>query len=243
MQVAALQTAAAEQAAFAAADLARHVAACEAALACARIDAAAAVALALQDSTAAAVRAAAEAAVREEGLTAQVREAVARAAGEAAAREAVRLQFVDALAATKGRAAELFAQLQAAAGASDSAAEGYEERARLDAAEAEVQRLEALLQDGTAEVAELRAVVLAQCQEREGWRSAQGQGRPVHKAQSLPDPRDAQKLGCGASTSDKRDHGLDGEQSTMRQPGAGAVWALARPARAVRQRLGRHFVA
>ena len=178
VQVAALQSAAAEQAASAAAGLARHVAASEAALACARTDAAAAAARAQQDGRAAAVHAAAEAAVREEGLRAQVGEAVARAAGEAAAREAVRLQLGDALVGKEP-----------------------EERARLDAAEAEVERLSALLQDSTAEVAALRAIVLAQCQEREGWHSAQGQERPGHNARGSPGPRDVEKLGCGASTS------------------------------------------
>lgn len=217
-QVAALQSAAAEQAAFAAADLARHIAASEAEAAAAAATAAAA-ARVQQDSKAAAVCAAAEAAVREEGLRAQVREAVAKAAGEAAAREADRLQLGDAL-----------------------AAKGPEERARLDAAEAEVGHLNGLLQDSTAEVAALRAVVLAQCQERERLHGAQGQGRPVHKAQGAPEQRDVQELGCGASTSDGCKHGLGGEQSVMCQPGAGARWATAWPARAVRQRLGRHFV-
>ena len=218
--MAALQSAAAEQAAFAAADLAKHVAASEAALASARRDAAAAAARAQQASNAAAVCAASEAAVREEGLRAQVREAVARAAGEAAAKEAVQLQLGDAL-----------------------AAEGPEEPASLAAVEAEVERLNALLQDSTAEVAALRAVVLAQCQEREGWHGAQGQGRPVHDAQGSPEQRGVQELGCGASTSNECKHGLGGEQSIVGDPGAGARWATARPARAVRQRLGRHFVA
>ena len=218
VQVAALQSAAAEQAAFAAADLARRVAASEAALASARTDAAAAAAHAQQDSKAAAACAAAEAAVREEGLRAQVREAVAQAAGEVAAREAVRLQLGDAL-----------------------AGEEPEERARMEAAEAEVKRLKALLQDSTAEVAALRAVVFAQCQEREGWRSAEGQGRPVNSAHGSPEPRDVQKLAWPSASDGK--HGLGAEQSIMGQPGAGARWALARPARAVRQRLGRHFLA
>ena len=243
MQVAALQSAAAEQAAFAAADLARHGAASEAALASARIDAAAAAAQAQQDSKAAAACAALEAAVRDEGLRDQVRDAVARAAGEAVAREAVQLQLDDALAATRGHAAEVFARLQAAAAASDSAAEESEEPARLDAAEAEVERLNALLQDSTAEVAALRAVVLAQCQERKGWHGAQGQGRPVQNAQGSPEQKGVQELGCGASTRDGCKHGLGGKQSTVGDPGAGARWASARPARAVRQRLGRHFVA
>ena len=215
VQVAALQSAAAEQAAFAAADLARRVAASEAALASARTDAAAAAAHAQQDSKAAAACAAAEAAVREEGLRAQVREAVAQAAGEVAAREAVRLQLGDAL-----------------------AGEEPEERARMEAAEAEVKRLKALLQDSTAA---LRAVVFAQCQEREGWRSAEGQGRPVNSAHGSPEPRDVQKLAWPSASDGK--HGLGAEQSIMGQPGAGARWALARPARAVRQRLGRHFLA
>ena len=229
VQVAALQTAAAEQAALAAADLARHVAASEAALAGAKTDAAAAVAQAQQDSTAAAACAAAEAAVREEGLRAQVGEAVAWAAGPPAAREeAVRLELCDGLAVTGAQAAGVAARLQAAAASPASAAQGTEERA--DAAAVDVKRLSALLQESAAEVAALRAVVLAQCLEREGWRSAQG----------CPDSGGAHGLGYSTSASDDCKHG---EQQLTGQPGAGARWALAKPVRAVRLRLGRHFVA
>ena len=234
VQVVALQTAAAEQNAAAAADLARHVAVSQAALAGARTDAAAAVARAQQDCKAAAARAAAEAAAREEGVRARIDEAAAQDGSEATAREnAVRLELGDALAAARAQAAEATASLHAAAAASGSTAEAREDRARSGAAEAEVKRLKALLMESAAEVAALRGVVLVQCQEREGWRHA-------HGSSSL---ETVQKLAGGAVTSYNLKREPGAEQKSVGRPGAEARWGFARPARVVRQRLGRHYMA
>jgi len=158
--------------------------------------------------------AAAAGAARHERLDAALRAAQAEAAGTAAALAAAGAE----LAAARGGRAAASAEAAAAGGRAAQAEAGAL------AAGAEAGRLRAQLEERGAAVAALQAVVLRQCQERDGLLAR----LPACGADEAP-PLDC----AGGMAGGGKDPASEGQ-------GCRAAWTAARPSPG-RPRLGRHF--